>query len=45
MGRLITPDGSPVKRESDYRFFCGYCLAEFERTATGATVCPNGCPP
>lgn len=25
--------------------YCGRCLAELERAETGATVCPNGCPP
>lgn len=45
MGRLITSDGGPLKRLADYIVYCGRCFEEFERTATGATVCPNGCPP
>jgi hypothetical protein len=45
MGRLIAPDGGIPKRAADYATFCGYCLEQLERTQTGATVCPNGCPP
>jgi hypothetical protein len=45
MGRLIAADGGIPKRAADYASYCGRCLEQLERTQTGATECPNGCPP
>lgn len=42
---LRDPAGGIPKRESDFALFCGYCLERLTKTETGATVCPNGCPP
>ena len=42
---LRTRDGGLPKRLADYAFFCGYCFERLAQTPTGATECPNGCPP
>lgn len=45
MTLLRAADGGLPKRAADYAAFCGYCLEQLERTETGSTTCPNGCPP